>query len=117
MAKKSNFPQHILDMYDALIQTVNGIERKGATMPYTSINGHMFSFLDKDGRLCLRLPEKERNDFIEKYDTALCEQHGTVLKEYVQVPEQLFENINALKDYFALSLEHIKQLKPKPTKK
>jgi len=85
-------------------------------MPYTAINGNMFSFLDKGARLCLRLPENERNAFIEEYNTTLCEQHGTVLKEYVRVPQQLFENTNALKDYFVLSLEYVKTLKPKSTK-
>jgi hypothetical protein len=29
-------------------------------MPYTSLNGHMFSVLTKTNRVALRLPSKER---------------------------------------------------------
>jgi hypothetical protein len=46
-------------------------------MPYTSLNGHMFSFLTKTGKLALRLPEPERDAFLKKYKTTLCEQQGS----------------------------------------
>lgn len=55
-------------------------------MPYTSVNGHMFSFLDKNGEMGLRLPQPERDEFIKKYDTKLLVQHDKVMKEYVVVP-------------------------------
>ena len=78
----------------------------------------MFSFLDKAGSLGLRLPEDARKDFLKKYDTALCEAYGTVLKEYVLVPEKLFESTAQLKKYFDISIEYVKSLKPKsPIKK
>ena len=35
----------VLASYEALVATGPGVERKGKTMPYTSVNGHMFSFL------------------------------------------------------------------------
>ena len=44
-----------LKQYEKLIATNPNVERKGATMPYTSLNGHMFSFLTKTGTLALRL--------------------------------------------------------------
>jgi hypothetical protein len=34
-----------LARYDRLIATQPGLQRKGATIPYTSVNGHMCSFL------------------------------------------------------------------------
>jgi hypothetical protein len=117
MAKKSEFPQEILDLYDALIQTQKGIERKGLTMPYASLNGNMFSFLDKKGQLGLRLPEKEREEFMRKYKTTLCEAHGTFLKEYVLVPEKLFKKTSELKPYFTKSVNYVKSLKAKSTKR
>ena len=80
-----------LKHYEKLIATNPKVERKGATMPYTSVNGHMFSFLTKTGRVALRLPEIERVAFLKKYKTTLCEQHGAVLKEYVEVPDSLLE--------------------------
>lgn len=36
-----------LAFYDRLIAANPNFERKGKTMPYTSVNGHMFSQLNK----------------------------------------------------------------------
>ena len=77
----------------------------------------MFSFLDKEGNLGLRLPTTERNEFINKYRTKLCEAHGTILKEYVLVPENLFKSTEKIEAYFALSFAYASSLKPKPAKK
>jgi hypothetical protein len=113
MAKKEIVDASLLALYDALIKTVKSVERKGASMPYTSVNGHMFSFLDKEGRLGLRLSEEDRKEFLNKFKTKLCEQHGTVLKEYVLVPDKLFKNTKELSAYFKSSLKYVSSLKPK----
>lgn len=86
-------------------------------MPYTSLNGNMFSFLTKSGTLALRLPEHARSAFLDLYRTTLCEQHGVVLKEYVQVPDSLFRKTQELKPFFDLSYEYVGSLKPKASKK
>ena len=39
-----------LALYEKLVATNPNVERKGDTMPYTSLNGHMFSLLTKQGR-------------------------------------------------------------------
>src|SRR5262245_7640205 len=106
-----------LEFYDKLIATNPNIERKGASMPYTSVNGHMFSFLTKRGRLALRLPEQERDAFLKKYKTKLCEQNGTVLKEYVEVPDALLAKTPELRGLFDVSYAYVSSLKPKPTQK
>ncbi|MHA1906437.1 MAG: TfoX/Sxy family protein [Candidatus Thorarchaeota archaeon] len=109
--------QNKLELYERLIDTHPEIERKGKTMPYTSLNGHMFSLLSKDGSLGLRLSKKDREAFEEKYNTPLFEQYGAIMKEYVTVPDDLLENTKELKEYLVASYEYIKTLKPKPTKK
>jgi hypothetical protein len=111
------FPPESLALYDHLVAGIPGLERKGATMPYTSINGNMFSFLAKDGSLALRLPGEARAAFLERYHTSLVEANGTVLKEYVVVPADLLENTPEMKPYFELSFEYARTLKPKPNKK
>jgi len=116
MAKKTlnnKITQEIIELYDKLIKADPIIERKGLTMPYTSLNGHMFSFIDKNGDLSLRLPETEKNNFIKKYKTRLSVQHGIVMKEYVMVPAALLEKTAVLKKYFEISVEYIRTLKPK----
>lgn len=106
-----------LALYEKLVATNPNVDRKGATMPYTSLNGHMFSFLTKEGKLALRLPPKEREAFLSKFATTLCEQHGKVLKEYVAVPDELLERTQELKEYFDISYAYAGSLKPKPKKK
>ena len=114
-AKKSagTVPQDKVDLYERLVATIPDVERKGATVPYTSLNGHMFSYLSKDGSLALRLPEGVRESFMKKYKTTLCEAYGVVQKEYVVVPEKLLRNTRELTPYFDRSYEYVKSLKPK----
>jgi TfoX/Sxy family transcriptional regulator of competence genes len=47
----------------------------------------------------------------------LYEAYGAVMKEYVAVPDALFENTRELQKYLAVSYDYIATLKPKPTKK
>src|SRR5215831_7209800 len=78
-----------LARYEALVATNPAVERKGATMPYTSVNGHMFSLLTKEGSVVLRLSEEDRKAFVKKYETPPVVQYGAVLKEYVEIPDAL----------------------------
>src|SRR5271170_4033234 len=114
---KSSIPADKSDLYDKLIATHPKIERKGAAMGYTSLNGHMFTLLGPSGVLALRLPEEEREKFLKKYKAKLHEAYGAVMKEYVAVPDALFKNTKELQPYLAISYDHIATLKPKPTKK
>ena len=118
MSKTSKLPpKDKVDLYDQLINTNPDIKRKGVSMPYTSLNGHMFTYLSKSGSLGIRLPKEEREDFLEKYNTTLYESHGAIMKEYVTVPDELLENTKELKKFLDLSYEYVKTLKPKPSKK
>jgi len=106
-----------LALYEKLVATNPQVERKGDKMPYTSLNGHMFSLLTREGWLALRLPDEARDVFLKKYKTKLAEQYGTVMKEYVQVPEALLKKTQELRKYFDLSYDYVGSLKPKPTSK
>jgi len=115
--KKCNIPADKQALYDKLLATNPKIERKGAANPYTSLNGHMFTYLNPSGTLALRLPEKEREEFLKKYKTTLFEAYGAVMKEYVTVPDSLLKNTKVLQQYLNMSIGYVKTLKPKPTKK
>jgi hypothetical protein len=106
-----------LALYDALIATNRAVERKGDTVPYTSLNGHMFSALHKDGTVALRLPEREREAFLKKYRTALAAHYGVVQPEYVVVPDALLGKTRELKPYFDASYAYVAAMKPKATSK
>ena len=116
MAKtRPEVPSDKLALYEKLVSTLPNVQRKGATVPYTSINGHMFSYLSKTGTLALRLPEDTRELFLKKYKTTLCKQYGVVQKEYVEVPDSLLQKTSEMKEYFALSFAYVGALKSKPT--
>jgi hypothetical protein len=106
-----------LARYEQLVATIPGLERKGATLPYTSRNGHMFSFLTKEGGLALRLPDDARQAFMAQHRAALVVQHGAVMKEYVAVPDALLERPEVLAELFATSHAYVGSLRPKPTTK
>src|SRR5690348_5732983 len=110
-------PPEKLALYNKLVATIPSVERKGATVPYTSWNGHMFSFIAPNGTLGIRLSREARDRFLKIYNTTLLETYGTILKEYVAVPEDLLQNTQELQPYFAASFEYIKTLKPKPQKR
>ena len=106
-----------LELYEKLVATNPSIVRRGKTMPYTSLNGHMFSFLAKDGKMSLRFPKEERESFLSSHETELSIQYGSVMKEYVVVPGDLLKRTQELKTYFDISYKYVSSLKPKPTKK
>ena len=114
-AKKdiSHIPKTKLDVYKKLIESNPEIELKGATIPYTSFNGHMFSYFEKDGTFGLRLPEKVREEFLKKYKTGLFISYGIIKKEFALVPDKLFENFKEFKPWFDISFKYVKSLKPK----
>src|SRR5215470_15850475 len=99
MAKSATVPADKLALYEKLVTTIPGLERKGATVPYTSVNGNMMSHLS-NGTLSLRLPEGVREEFLKKYKTRLSQQYGIIQKEYVEAPDALLKKTAELKKYF-----------------
>jgi len=114
MAKYAGPPDRFAH-YARAIENTPGVELKGATMPYTSRNGHMFSFLDPSGSMALRLPPDARQDFIGLYQATLAEQHGHTMQEYLIVPASLLEQTDELAAWLARSHDWIATLKHKPT--
>jgi hypothetical protein len=112
-------PPHVseetLERYEKVVATLPDVPRRGDSIPYTSLNGHMFSYIGKSGTVALRLPSPEREAFLEKYKTRLYQAYGIVQKEYVEVPHSLLKKTAELKRFFASSLAYVRSLKPKPT--
>ena len=106
----STIPAAKLALYEKLIATDPSIQRKGATIPYTSANGKMFTYLSPTGDLRLRLPPDEREAFMKKYKTRVVVQHGVVMKDFVAVPPGLLARTAELKKYLPISRAFAEQL-------
>src|SRR3569833_1308267 len=104
------------NLFKQLVSTCPGAVLKGTNVPYTSVNGNMYSYLSKDGFLALRLPEKLREEFLKKYKTTLVTAYGIVQKEYVVVPDTVLQK-KEIESYFAASFAYTRGLKAKPSKK
>ena len=116
-AKKSGVAADRLALFDKLIAAQPEIERKGANNAYAAVNGNMFLLMQPSGILAMRLPEGVREEFLKKYNAKLYEAYGAVMKEYVAVPDALLGKTKELQKYLVLSLEHVKTLKAKPSRK
>ncbi len=106
-----------IELYRKLVEATPHTELKGKTMLYTSCNGHMYSFLAKEGYVAIRFSEEEKEAFIKKFNSKPAISHGAVMLGYAVIPDALLPNTDQLIQYLEMSLAHIKTLKPKPTTK
>ena len=111
--KESAVPGEKLALYDKLVATNPNVERKGDKVPYTSLNGHMFSYINTDGSLVLRLSKEDQEAFLKKYKTDPVVSYGAVKKDWVAVPDELLKNTKELRKYFDQSYKYANSLKPK----
>ena len=100
-----------------MIEASGNGEVKGAKNPYTSRNGHMFSFLDADGAMALQLSPELEAEFRDKFDSGPVIQHDRTMNRYSSVPADLLADTETLRDWYDRSWAWIGTLKPKPTKK
>jgi hypothetical protein len=119
-AKRISVPEDKLRLYERLIESTKGVEAKSNFgSAYTAVNGNMYSMISKHGVVGIRLPEKERMAFLDKYDTDLFrgDPSWPPAKEFVAVPDELLLDTKKLRPYLELSLRYTETLKPKPAKR
>ena len=108
-------PPEKVRLYEALVATLPQVERKGAALPYTSVNGNMFSILSRKGVMGLRLSKADRESFLKDHRASLYADYGTVMPEYVAVPDDLLADTARMTPYMAASFAYAQTLRPKPT--
>ncbi len=106
-------PADRLAHYEQLVASVEGVERKGAANPYTSRNGYMTSFIDKEGATALRFSKADQAAFIERYDSRIPVQYGRDMPDFAVVPDELLERPDELRQWFVRSWEFVGTLEPK----
>ncbi|MEL6892464.1 MAG: hypothetical protein AAFP84_12755 [Actinomycetota bacterium] len=117
MARHEQYPgpTEALDRYLAAIAELPDVERKGAKNPYTSRNGHMFSFLAADGTLAIRFSAERQQEFLATNDSSVVEAYGRTMRGYVRVPDDLVADAASTARLLAESHEWIGTLQPKST--
>ena len=110
-------PPDKLALYERLVERVDGVEIKGAKSAYTSLNGHMFSFMTAEGALALRFSNGDQKAYMETFKTGPVIQYGAVMRGYVEIPAALLEDTQRLLPIFEKSLSYVGSLKPNPGKR
>ena len=109
-------PSDALKRYAAVVEKAGEVV-KGAKNPYTSRNGHMFSFLEVEGAMALRLSDELTDDFLFIHESGPVIQYGSVMRGYVSVPDDLLSDTEELGSWFEKAYVWIGTLEPKATKK
>ena len=76
-------PPEALEAYRSVVEvSKSDAEVKGAKNPYTSRNGHMFSFLDADGTMALRLSDELTEEFRSTNESGNVTHYGATMRGY-----------------------------------
>ncbi|HWL49293.1 MAG TPA: hypothetical protein VNT92_05400 [Acidimicrobiia bacterium] len=105
--KKVAAPADKVELFMRLLDSVPEIDSKSNFgSAYTAINGNMYTMISKHGVVGIRLPEPERNEFLQRYSSELFrgDPSWPPAKEFVAVPEHLLEKTEALTPYLESSL-------------
>lgn len=105
--------QKVLQHYDKAVTHLGKFERTGKTMPYTSANGHMFSFINTDGEFGVRLPHEVARQFLEDHDSGPFRSHGATMKDYVLVPNGKLADVEFMADLLEQGYKYVMALPPK----
>lgn len=99
--------------YDELVAKCSRFKRKGKNNPYTSVNGHMFSMLNKDLQLGMRYSKEVQEKYIKELGTDYFKSYGATMRGYVLMPQELWNDLGLLAKYLDESYDYILTLKPK----
>ncbi len=105
--------QKALEKYDALVDRISHIERKGKSMPYTSSNGYMFSLLNKEGEFGIRFSKEVQQKYMKELGGDYLRSHGAVMQGYVKMPERMWEDMDSLEELLKESYAYVNTLEPK----
>ena len=110
-------PSDALAAYLAIVEnSQTDAEVKGAKNPYTARNGNMYSFLDADGTMAIRLSPELTREFRSSYASGDVIQYGSTMRGYSSVPTELLRDPESLTSWFERAWEWIGTQPAKPTK-
>jgi hypothetical protein len=102
-----------LKIYDDLVANCPRFKRKGKTMPYTSVNGYMFSLLNKAGEIGIRFSKEVQEKYIKEFDSTIFKSYNSIMHGYVLIPENMLEDLDNVARYLDESYDYVISLEPK----
>jgi hypothetical protein len=105
----------VLAAFDAMIGAVPGVTRKGAAMPYVSVNGNMYGMISKADVIGIRLGKDDLAAFMAAGGVPFEGTPGFINNEYGGVPAALLADSKTLRAWFKKSHAFAAALKPKKT--
>ncbi|MEM9571688.1 MAG: hypothetical protein AAF996_09485 [Pseudomonadota bacterium] len=91
----------LISLYERAIAASGQFDRKGKANPYTSANGHMFSQINKDDELGIRLPKDRQKQLLETFEAGPFKSYGATMRDYVCLTDEMLADpamITALLD-------------------
>ena len=79
----------LITLFEQAIASADGFDRKGKANPYTSANGHMFSQINKDDQLGIRLPKDRQKDLLAQYGAGPFKSYGATMRDYVCLTDEM----------------------------
>ena len=79
----------LISLFERVIDAADGFERKGKANPYTSANGHMFSQINKDDQLGIRLPKPRQKELLDAYAAGPFKSYGATMRDYVCLTDEM----------------------------
>ena len=79
----------LIEVYHSAIAASGLFERKGKANPYTSANGHMFSQINKDDQLGIRLPKDRQKELLDSHGAGPFKSYGATMRDYVCLTDEM----------------------------
>ncbi|MCR9271010.1 MAG: hypothetical protein NXH72_13540 [Hyphomonadaceae bacterium] len=102
----------LIQRYEAAIAASGRFERKGKANPYTSANGHMFSQINKDDQLGIRLPKSRQAELLAEYGAGPFKSYGATMRDYVCLTDDMLAMDGLIKALLDEGFEFVSAMPP-----
>lgn len=109
--------EDLIEHFEQAIADTPGVERKGKANPYTSANGHMFSQINKDDQLGVRLPKERQKELLDAYGAGPFKSYGATMRDYVCLTDEMLSTPGLTATLLLEGLEFVNAMPPGGNKK
>lgn len=107
----------IIQLFEQAIEAAPGIDRKGKANPYTSANGHMFSQVNKDDQLGIRLPKLRQEELRDEFGAGPFKSYGATMRDYVCLTDEMLNTPGLITALLLEGLAFVSAMPPGGKKK